>query len=166
LIGSDKIFGRDFKYFFVISSSKEGSIPWEYPDFLVDIGKIGFWRNRFNRIALGMNVIDEKIRAKDRRWHFLQAVNEREFICQYDQITFKIAMHNNSLNSGLKSRILRNSGTNIEPGRSNWAQEIVFLGRKTRKEACWLQKSRILSQSTSWIFCEPQKPTSLFKITV
>jgi hypothetical protein len=107
--------------------------------------KTGFWRNWFNRIALGMNVIDWKIRTRDRRWHFLEILNQRKFLYQYDQIPSKIAIKDRSLDSGLKPSIFRNSGTNIEPGRSSRAQK----NRVSWKEAHWLQKRRVLTHSAA-----------------
>jgi hypothetical protein len=82
-----------------------------------------------------MNVIDLEKSDEGSPMAFDQNLNQRKFLCKYDQISFKIAKDDSSLDSGIKSRTLRNSGTNIEPRHSSRVQKIVFPGRMTRKEA-------------------------------
>jgi hypothetical protein len=54
---------------------------------------------------------------------FFQTRNWRKFLCQCNPNPLKIAICDRFLDFGFKSRILGNSGINVEPGRSNWLQK-------------------------------------------
>jgi hypothetical protein len=146
----EKHFARTFKCFFAISSSKEGNIPWEYLMSSSTYGKsyFGFRKADLTESRLEWTLSTGQF-EQGTGDDIFPTFNQRKFFCQYDQILFQISIHDSSLDSALKSRIFRNSGTNIELGHSNRVQKIVFLRKKTRKAARWLQKNQILTSQGS-----------------